>query len=401
VSENAVPPETALPDPPLGPPRRALSRASVVVHGGRGAGAVGDPVVTPLSQSVTYRMAAGPDAEMQYTGSGNTPNLQLLQRRLALLEGTDSAMVLSSGTAATVCTMLALLRSGDHLVASHWLYGGTQQFLERELRGFGVDVTFVDPCETRSWRRALRRNTRVLFVETPVNPTTRLVDLSAPRTIAQEGGIALVVDSTFATPINFRPVEHGADVVMHSATKFLNGHHDVLAGVVCGSEAVVDEVRAKMQLWGHAPDPFALWLLERGLKTLDVRMQRQNSNALQIAQWASSQQAFRRVLYPGLASHPDHALAREVLDGFGSMLIVELAGGPNAASQAVARLGVFMHAPSLGGVDSLVCEPRFTSHRHLTSAQREALGIPDGSLRLSVGVEDAGDLIADLAQAVA
>lgn len=377
-----------------------LAPASVVLHGGRAAASEGAPVVQPLSQSVNYVMPFGDSGEIRYPRHGNTPNASILQRRLAMLEGSEAALVLASGMAATTCTMLALLRSGDHVVASSWLYGGTRVFLERELPQFGVTTTFVDPTETRGWRRVVQRNTRLLFLESPVNPNTRVVDIRPARGIAEEMGMALVIDSTFASPINFRPLEHGADVVIHSATKYLNGHHDVLAGVVCGSESVIEEVRAKMAVWGQGPDPFAVWLLERGLKTLDVRVQRQNANAMRIAQWAEGHPSISAVHYPGLASHPDYEIARTQLDGFGGMLAIELAGGEAAAARMLPKLALFVHAPSLGGVDSLVSEPRFTSHRDITAAQRAALGIPDGFLRLSVGIEDVNDLIADLTQAL-
>jgi cystathionine beta-lyase/cystathionine gamma-synthase len=238
-------------------------------------------------------------------------------------------------------------------------------------------------------------------VESPVNPTARVLDLRPLARIASELGVALVIDSTFASPVNFRPLEHGADVVIHSATKYLNGHHDVLGGAVLGSAAVIEEVRRKMLVWGQAPDPFACWLLERGLKTLDVRVRRQNANAQRLAEWCASRADVARVHYPGLPSHPDHALARETLDGFGGMMAIELAGGGEAADRFVRRLRLITHAPSLGGVDSLVSEPRYTSHTHLSPAERSAIGIPDGFLRISVGIEDADDLIADVAQALA
>ncbi len=357
-------------------------------------------MVTPLTQSVNYVMPPGMAGELKYARHGNTPTAEALQRRLAALEGSEAALVLSSGMGATTCTLLALLRAGDHLVASSWLYGGTRRFLEEELSAMGIEVTFIDPTETRAWRRAMRLNTRVLFLESPVNPTLRVVDLRPPSMLAQEQGVALVIDSTFATPINCRPLEHGADVVIHSATKYLNGHHDVLAGVVCGAEAVIDEVRARMAVWGQAPDPFAVWLLERGLKTLDVRVQRQNRSAMQIAQWASGHPGVRAVHYPGLASHPDHEIAVATLDGFGGMLAIELVGGGDAAARTISRLRLFLHAPSLGGVESLVSEPRYTSHRELSTDERAAMGIPDGFLRLSVGLEHAVDLIADLTHAL-
>jgi len=218
--------------------------------------------------------------------------------------------------------------------------------------------------------------------------------------LTQGEGIALVVDSTFASPVNFRPLEHGADVVIASTTKFLNGHHDVLGGAVMGTAPYVEEVRQKMIVWGQAPDPFACWLLERGMKTLDVRVKRGNENAMRIAEWCETHPAVARVHYPGLASHPDHAIARETLDGFGAMLAIELVGGGEAADRFLRRLRLVAHATSLGGVDTLVSEPRYTSHAHLSAEQRAAVGIPDGFLRFSVGIEDADDLIADLAHAL-
>ena len=377
------------------------SRATLLLHGGRQRLDAGDAVVQPLSQSVNYVMPDGAVGDVRYARYGNTPNAAVVQRRLALLEGSEDALVLSSGMAATSCALLSLLRPGDGLLASSWLYGGTRLFLERELPAFGVETTFVDPTEPRAWRQAVRSNTRVLFLESPVNPTTRVIDMRPARIIAGEIGLVLVVDATFASPVNFRPMEHGADVVIHSATKYLNGHHDVLAGVVCGSRSVIDETRAKMAVWGQAPDPFAVWLLERGLKTLDVRVQRQNANAMHIATWAMTQPSISAVHYPGLPSHPDHEIAAAQLDGFGGMLAIELAGGVDAVQRMLPGLSLFINATSLGGVDSLVSEPRFTSHRHLSSAQRTSLGIPDGFLRLSVGLEDPNDLIDDLAGALA
>ena len=214
---------------------------------------------------------------MLYTRYGNTPNALVVQRRIAMLEGAEAALVLSSGMAATSCTMLSLLRPGDHLVTSSWIYGGTRKLFDQELPAMGVTVTLVDPTESRGWRRAMQRNNTRDFSGVAGESRPRACSTFArSRALAREHGLALVVDATFASPINFRPLEHGADVVIHSATKYLNGHHDVLAGVVSGTESMVDEVRAKMMVWGQAPDPFALWLLERGLKTLDVRVQRQN-----------------------------------------------------------------------------------------------------------------------------
>ncbi len=381
-------------------PAAALRRATLAIHGGRAHPAPGDPVVQPIVQSVNHVLPVGMPDDVLYTRYANTPNAQVVQRRLALLEGAEASLVLASGMGATACTMLSLLRPGDHLVTSAWIYGGTRKLFDQELPAMGITVTSVVPTESRAWRKALTRNTRAIFLESPVNPTTRVLDMRPISALAREAGLALVVDSTFASPINFRPLEHGADVVIHSGTKYLNGHHDVLAGVVCGTESVVDEVRQKQMVWGQTPDPFALWLLERGLKTLDVRVRRQNATAMQVAAWAAQHPAIARVHYPGLPSHPDHALACDVLDGFGGMLALELAGGGDATAPTLERLRLITHAPSLGGVDSLVSEPRYTSHAAMTADARAAIGIPDGFLRISIGLEDPDDLIADLTQAL-
>jgi cystathionine beta-lyase/cystathionine gamma-synthase len=219
--------------------------------------------------------------------------------------------------------------------------------------------------------------------------------------LAKAEGIPLLVDSTFATPINYRPLEHGADVVIHSATKYLNGHSDVIAGAVAGGEAFVQEVREKMKLWGQAIDPHAAWLVERGLKTLAVRMARHDETGLRVATWLEQHPKVRRAHYPGLTSHPDHALAKQVLGGFGGMVGIELTGGGRSAERFLRALRLITHAPSLGGVESLVSEPRYTSHASLTPDERAAAGIPDGFLRLSLGLEDADDLLADLARGLA
>jgi cystathionine beta-lyase/cystathionine gamma-synthase len=377
-----------------------MGLSTVALHGGAVHGAPGDAVSPPLNQSVSFVQEIGTVEGQLYTRYGNTPNADIVQRRLALLEGAEAALVLSSGMGATSCAMMALLRAGDHLISSAWIYGGTRELFTTELPAMGIEVSFVDPTEPRGWRQALRKNTRAIFLESPVNPTCRVLDLSTLSMIGKAEGIAVVIDSTFASPVNLRPIEHGVDVVIHSATKYLNGHHDILAGVVLGSEPFIDEVTEKMKIWGQAPDPFACWLLERGLKTIEIRVQRQNESAMRIAEWCQSRKEIAKVHYPGLASHPDHAIARKLLRGYGGMLAIELAGGGDSAAGFIRRLRLFTHASSLGGVDSLISEPRYTSHAKLTSDERAAIGIPDGFLRLSVGIENAEDLIADIEQAL-
>jgi cystathionine beta-lyase/cystathionine gamma-synthase len=379
---------------------KPLSPATIAIHGGTPRRDPDDPVVRPIFQSVNFIQEVGSGDGLRYPRYGNTPNAQVVQERMAALEGSEGAVLLSSGMGAIACALIALLRPGDHLISSSTVYGGVTQLLAKEFNTLGIDVTFIDPFELRVWRKRLRKTTRAIFVESPVNPTCRVLDLRPVSHLTKEHGIALVVDSTFASPINFRPIEHGADVVIHSATKYLNGHHDVLGGVVCGTASYVEEVRQKMMLWGQAPDPFAAWLLERGLKTLDVRIARHNENAAAIARWCSVQNSIRRVHYPGLPDHPDHAVAATQMIGFGGMMAIELEGGGAAAERFVSKLRIFRHAPSLGGVDSLVSEPRFTSHAHLTKDARAKAGIPDGFVRMSIGIESANDLIGDIEQAL-
>jgi cystathionine beta-lyase/cystathionine gamma-synthase len=380
--------------------QKAADLATIAVHGGNEGREVDASVVQPLVQSVNFIQEVGTAEGLRYPRYGNAPNAELVQRRVAALEGAEAAVLLGSGMGATACALMALLRPGDHLIASSRIYGGASALLGKEFVGLGIHVTFVDPMESRTWRKKLRKETRAIFLETPVNPTCRVIDMRPVSYVTKEVGIALVVDSTFASPINLRPLEHGADVVIHSATKYLNGHHDVLGGIVCGTASYIEEVRQKMMLWGQAPDPFAAWLLDRGLKTLDVRVRRQNENAMRIAEWCAMQKEIRAVHYPGLPTHPDHAVAKSMMDGFGGMMAIELGGGGRAAEKFLRKLKLFRHAPSLGGADSLVSEPRFTSHTHLTAEARASLGIPDGFLRLSIGIESANDLIRDIEQAL-
>jgi cystathionine beta-lyase/cystathionine gamma-synthase len=358
------------------------------------------PVVPPLVQSSTFTNPVGSPDDVLYTRYGNTPTQVQLARKYALLEGAEEAIFVASGMGATALAHLAVLRPGDHLVSSSWIYGGTRRLFDEELVRLGIDVTFVNPEQHRLWRRSVRKNTRAIFVETPTNPTMRVLDLVPIAQVAREFGMALLVDATFASPINFRPLEHGADVVITSATKYLNGHSDLVAGAVAGSASLVEEVARLLRRWGQAIDPHTAWLVDRGLRTLAVRMERHNANGLAVARWAEQHPAIARVHYPGLPSHPDHAFARRVLAGFGGMVGLELKGGARAAERMLKRLKLVTHAPSLAGVESLISEPRLTSHRDLSPEDRAAIGIPDGFIRLSCGLEDGEDIIDDLKQAL-
>jgi cystathionine beta-lyase/cystathionine gamma-synthase len=299
-----------------------------------------------------------------------------------------------------VAALLANLQAGDHVLAAGALYGGTRVLLQREFSRLGIESSFTD-FHAANWREAIRPNTRVFLLETLSNPLLRFTDPATVADEAHEAGAVVVVDATFTPAPNLRTAEHGADLVVHSATKYLGGHTDVTAGAVCGSEERVRAVRARAAIWGAMLDPHAAWLLERGMKTLPVRLQRHNENGLALARWFARQPAIAAVHYPGLPTHPDHARAAELLAGFGGMLSIELRGGGEAATRFVRALHLARLAPSLGGVETLVSEPRFTSHVALTPEERARQGICDGFIRLSLGIEDSADLIDDFAQALA
>lgn len=379
---------------------RQFGFSTIAIHGNPQRRPDWAPIAPALQQSSTFVNPVGSDDEVLYSRYGNNPNQLDLARKYALIEGSDDAIFLASGMAATALAHLAMLRPGDHLIASSWIYGGTQHLFDQELARFGIEVTYVNPDHPRLWRKAVRKSTRAIFVETPTNPLMRVIDLGPIAYVAEEEGLGLLVDATFASPINFRPIEHGADVVITSATKYLNGHSDVIAGAIAGSTSFVEEVNRLMRLWGPAIDPHSAWLIDRGMRTLAVRMERHNANGLTVAQWAEQHEDIAKVHYPGLPSHPDHGYAKKVLSGFSGMVGLELKGGARAAERLLKRLKMIAHAPSLAGVETLVSEPRLTSHKGIGAEGRAKIGIPDGFLRLSCGIEDAADIIGDLEQAL-
>ncbi len=370
------------------------------IHAGRDVDDPGAPVVPPIVQSATFMGGGHRADEILYTRYGNNPLQLSVGEKLASLEGAPAALVLGSGMAAIAMTLLSLTRTGDHIVAASHLYGATRALLENELPRRGVQTTFVDPSEGRNWRRALRKKTRLFYLEAPTNPTLRLFDPRPVSKLAHDRGLPLVMDATFATPVNFRARELGVDVVLHSATKYLGGHSDLIAGAVVGDRALVEEIGSTARLYGPAADPHMVWLLDRGLRTLGVRMERHNRNALALAEFLEAHPRVKSVSYPGLPSHPDHDLAREIFPGFGGMLSFVARGGGRGADQVMQSLELARVAPSLGGVETLVSQPRYTSHAGMTRDARAALGIPDGFIRVSVGIEDVDDLIADFDRAL-
>lgn len=381
--------------------RGGRHRATLAVHAGSPKLEAGDPVVLPVVQSATFLGGTGEaSSELRYSRYGNNPNQILVGEKMAALEGTEAALLLSSGMAAIAMTLLAALPDGGHIVASRHLYGTTRTLIEQELPKRGITATFIEPESQADWEAALRPETGVLLLEIPTNPTLRVFDPRPPAEIARDQGILFAVDATFSSPVNVSFAEIGAGAVIHSATKYLGGHSDLIAGVVSGSRELVARIQGLMKLYGPAPDPHMAWLLDRGLKTLEVRVARHNANAMELATWFRGRDEVAVVHYPGLPDHPDHAVAAGVMRGFGGMLSIVLKGGPSAADSFTGALGLALVAPSLGGVETLISQPRYTSHIHQSTKDREALGIPDGFVRISVGIEDVRDLQRDFGQAL-
>ena len=374
--------------------------ATRAVHTGQPRAQPGAPVVAPIVRSSTFHWSGpGDGIDLLYSRYGNNPNQRSVAAKIAALEGTESALALASGMAAISMTLLAATRTGDHIVAGRHLYGATHALLSHELPRRGVTTTFVDPGDPSAWRAATTPTTRVVLIELPTNPTLRVFDIGPARDAARSAGAILAADMTFATPMNIRAAEHGVDAILHSATKYLGGHSDLIAGAVAGGAELVQRVTKMMKLYGGSIDPQAAWLLERGMRTLPARMERHNRSALDLAHWFGGVEGVVQVIHPGLASHPDHASATRMLDGYGGMLSIVLEGGGDAADRFCANLALAAAAPSLGGVETLVSQPRHTSHADLSPAERDALGIPDGFVRISVGLEDLEDLKADFADA--
>jgi cystathionine beta-lyase/cystathionine gamma-synthase len=372
---------------------------TLALHGGRQR-PEGEAGVPPLVRTPSAEEELGGGDALRRLGFAETPNADAVARRLAALDGAEAAQVLGSGMGAVACALLALLRPGDHLLASVWLPAGVRRFLTEDLGALGLDVTLVDPLEARGWRKRVRKQTRALFVESPAFATGRVLDLRPISYLTHESGLALVVDSTWATPAAFRPLAHGADVVVHRSLRPMAGHADVLGGVVAGTAPYVEEVREKMLRWGSVADPATCWLLQRGLATLPLRAARQAETAARLAEWGAERRDVRAVQWSGRAGHPDHEIAAAMLDRQVPFLGLDLAGGGRAADRFLRRLRLARHAPALGGVETVACEPRLVSHGHLDAQERGILGLPDGFVHVSVGLEDADDLIADFEQAL-
>jgi len=386
----------------------AWGDATRAIHSGERKHGLGVPVSTPIARTSTFtfsstaemkRWAEGKSRAYIYTRYGN-PTLAAAEARLAELERSEAALVTASGMAAISSALLAAVRAGEEIIATRQLYGGSYRLFRDVFPRLGIRVHHVE-TDLAGVERLVNEKTRVLYVETPTNPTLRLVDLRRSVQLARRFKLFSMIDNTFATPVLQKPLELGFDAVVHSATKYLSGHSDLIAGAVAGSEEFIRHVREMVIYLGGSMDPGAAFLLIRGMKTLDVRVRRQCENAMAVAKFLSRHPRVQRVHFPGMPSHPDHRLARRQMRGFGSMMAFDIRGGVAAARRFCDRTRVFLLAASLGGVESLVVLPIYTSHYRMSRQELAAAGVQPGTVRLSIGLEDAADLIADLRQALA
>jgi cystathionine beta-lyase/cystathionine gamma-synthase len=381
--------------------KREFRQETEAVHGGKGLHKKNGPLATPIYQTSTFEVTdmqeqvRATPTDKFYTRYGN-PTHSVAEHAIAGLEGTDAALLFSSGMAAITTSLLSLVKAGDHIVAQRDIYGGVAKFLSQWLPKLGIETTFVDTNDIAQHERAIRPNTKLIHIESPTNPTVRVVDLEKVAALAREHRLITTIDSTFATPINCRPAEWGIDVVLHSGTKYFGGHSDLICGIATGRRDLIEQIHGTRTTLGCCMDPHAAFLLLRGIKTLAVRVERQNESALRIAEFLSQHPKVARVHYAMLKEHPDYAIARKYLAGAGCVVSFEVEGSGADACRVAEGLSLFALAPSLGGVDSLVTIPVLTSHAMIAPELRMKMGVTEQMIRLSVGIEHVEDLIGDL-----
>jgi cystathionine beta-lyase/cystathionine gamma-synthase len=372
-----------------------------LIHAGEPEPLINGAVSMPIFQSSTFEYTGQSSChDLKYIRLNNTPNHVALHQKLASLENAEAALVTASGMAAIATALLTVLSSGDHLLAQGCLYGGTHEFISKDFAAYGISFDFIDGDNPDSWVLKLRPNTKAIYVETMTNPLLQVADLKAVVKFAKEHGLISLIDNTFASPINFRPPEWGFDLSIHSCTKYLNGHSDIVAGAVIGHGDLIEKITHKLNHLGGSLDPHACFLLQRGIKTLAVRMKHQSESALKIAKFLEDHQMTKKVNYPGLESHPQHQRASELFDGYSGMLSFELKGDVDAAERFIQNTTLPISAPSLGGVETLITRPATTSHSGMSPEDRQALGISDSLIRVSVGIEATEDILSDFEQAL-
>jgi len=373
-----------------------------LIHAGELRPRVAGAVNLPIFQSATFEYGGEDDYhDIRYIRLNNTPNHNVVGAKLAAIEGAESAIIAASGMAAISTTLLSILKKGDHILIQDCLYGGTHDFVTKDLPGFGIEYDFIDASDPQSWENIIRKETRAIYVETIANPLMGVPELASVVEFARSHKIVSIIDNTFASPINFRPAQMGFDLSLHSCTKYLNGHSDIVGGACIGKAELVKAVTRKLNHLGGTMDPHAAFLLHRGMKTLALRVRHQNESALKIARYLEKHVAIAKVNYPGLESHPAHARASKWFDGFGGMLSFEIKEKNVAVvDQFLKELQFPICAPSLGGVESLITRPATTSHLGLSSEDRAKIGISDALIRFSTGIEATEDLIEDFDQAL-
>ena len=375
--------------------------ATKAIHAGQEPDPSTGAVMTPIFQTATYAQAGlGEHKGYEYSRTSN-PTRSALEACIAALEDGRYGLAFASGMAAETA-ILSLLSAGDHIVSCDDLYGGSYRIFERVMRRYNVEASYVPVSDVAAYEKAIRPNTKLVWLETPTNPLLRLVDIAAVAAIAHRHKLLVVVDNTFASPYFQQPLKLGADIVVHSTTKYINGHSDVIGGaLVLNDEATYESIKFYQNAAGGVPSPFDSWLTLRGIKTLAVRMRQHEENARAVAAFLAEHSRVEKVYYPGLASHPDHQLAKRQMSGFGGMVSFQFKGTRADVDKIVRRFQVFALAESLGGVESLVCHPASMTHGSIPKDIREARGLTDTLLRLSIGIEDIEDLLADLEQALA
>lgn len=373
-----------------------------LIHGGEPKPRIEGSLILPIFQTSTFQFRGEDDYhDIRYLRLNNSPNHVSLGEKLAMIENTEVAMVTSSGMAAISAAVMANVKSGDHVMCHNSLYGGTNGLFTSDLPQWGVTPNFVDACDPSSWKAKLTPQTKIFYVESITNPITDVACLKEVAAFAKEHGLISMIDNTFASPINFTPADLGFDIVLHSATKYLNGHSDICAGVVAGKQELLEKIVHVLNHLGGCLDPNSCFLLQRGLKTLSLRVKAQNENAMAVAEFLESHPKVTSVRYPGLKSHPHHQRAKELFNGgFGGMLSFDIEGGQAASRKLLSNLNLMLDAPSLGGVESLVCVPALVTHVNLTPEDRVRSSISESLIRVSVGIETKEELVEDIKQAL-
>jgi len=380
---------------------KSLSLETRAIHAGEPSPRIGGAITLPIFQSSTFESTREADYHaIPYLRLNNSPNHLALHAKLADLEQTEAALVTSSGMAAITTALMAILKSGDHVLIQNGLYGGTHSFITNDLPDLGVSYDFVDLNNPAEWQGKIKSTTRAFYTESMTNPLLEVGDLTAVVDFCRSNNLVSMIDNTLASPVNFQPANLGFDLIVHSCTKYLNGHSDIVAGAILGAESLLSSIKIKLDHFGATLDPHACFLLQRGIKTLSLRVNKQNTNALAVAEFLQSHEKISQVNYAGLSTHSDHERAKGLFNGFGGLLSFDHIGGGEGAHEMIDRLQLVTEAVSLGGTETLVTLPAESSHAGVSQSDRQVIGIGDGLVRVAIGIEGEQDLLDDFAQAL-